>query len=251
MRTIDINCDMGEGFGTWTLADDAYLMDFISSANIACGFHAGDPGTMQRTSELAVSRGVAIGAHPSFPDLQGFGRRNMNMSESEIYQLVLYQLGALAAFVKAAKGALHHVKPHGALYNMAAKSSSISVAIARAIADFDDTLILYGPAGSDLLRAGQSTGLRTACEAFTERGYMSDYSLAPRSMPGAIIEDAGEMRAQLLNIVSGKPVTTLDGKQLIIQADTICLHSDNKNARTFAQEIKSALTGMNITIRTI
>jgi 5-oxoprolinase (ATP-hydrolysing) subunit A len=251
MRTIDINCDMGEGFGTWTLADDEYLMDFISSVNIACGFHAGDPCIMEQTVRLAVRKNVAIGAHPSFPDLQGFGRRNMQLTDSEIYQLVLYQVGALSAFVRAAQGKLHHVKPHGALYNMAAGNASMSVAIAKAIADFDSALILYGPAGSELLKAGKAAGLHVACEAFAERAYMSDHSLAPRSIPGAIIEDKDKMRGQLINIVTGKPVTTLDGKELLVEADTICLHSDNKHAKLFAKEIKAALTEHNFVMRAI
>ncbi|MET0299199.1 MAG: 5-oxoprolinase subunit PxpA [Flavitalea sp.] len=251
MRTIDINCDMGEAFGPWTMADDAFLMDYISSVNIACGFHAGDPGIMQQTVKLALGKGLAVGAHPSFPDLQGFGRRNMQLSDTEIYQLIIYQLGAIAAFVKIENGRLHHVKPHGALYNMAAKNDGMANAIASAVADFDASLILYGPAGSALLSAGKAAGLRTACEAFTERAYMSDSSLAPRTLPGAIIEDKWEMREQLINIVTGKPVTTLDGQSLVIEADTICLHSDNKHAKIFAQEIVSTLKEQQIEIRSL
>lgn len=249
MRTIDINCDMGEGFGAWTMADDAYLMDYISSVNIACGFHAGDPGIMHQTVKMALAKGLAIGAHPSFQDLQGFGRRNMQLADNEIYQLMIYQLGALAAFLKIENGRLHHVKPHGALYNMAAKNNGMAKAIAGAIADFDASLILYGPAGSALLRAGNAAGLRTACEAFTERAYMADSSLAPRSLPGAIIEDKDKMRDQLICIVTGKPVTTLDGQELILEADTICLHSDNKHAKMFAQEIAATLKEQQIGIR--
>ena len=200
MKRIDLNCDMGEGFGAWTMGDDAALLDHVTSANIACGFHAGDPGTIHRTVKLALEKGVAVGAHPSLPDLQGFGRRTMNVSAQEAYDLVVYQVGALAGFATACGGKLSHVKAHGALYNMAAKDAKLAQAIAQAVKDFDARLVLFGLAGSELVRAGEQAGLKTANEVFADRTYQADGSLTPRTQPDAMIHDPALALAQPPNI---------------------------------------------------
>ena len=188
MNCIDLNADLGESFGAWRMGDDAGVMPWITSANIACGFHAGDPTTMRATIALCAQHGVAIGAHPSLPDLQGFGRREMKISPDEVYAQTLYQVGALHALTKAAGTQLHHVKPHGALYNMAARDAALAGAIARAVHEFDASLVLFGLAGSALPKAGTATGLRVAHEAFADRRYQADGSLTPRSQSGAVID---------------------------------------------------------------
>jgi len=189
MKTLDLNCDMGEGFGAWKMGDDKALLDYVTSANIACGFHAGDPGTIHRTVKLALQKGVAVGAHPSLPDLLGFGRRRMNVSATEAYDMVLFQIGAVAGFATACGGRLAHVKPHGALYNMAAKDRPLAQAIAQAVKDFDPRLVLFGLSGSELVRAGEQAGLKTASEVFADRTYQPDGSLTPRTQADAIIHD--------------------------------------------------------------
>lgn len=199
---IDINCDMGEGFGAWSMGNDIELLDHVSSANIACGFHAGDPSTMRRVVAAALHRGVRVGAHPGLPDLQGFGRRVMQVSPAEVYAMVVYQVGALGAFAKAAGGALSHVKAHGALYNMAAKDRALADAIARAVHEVDPRLVLFGLAGSEMIRAAEALGLPVAAEVFADRSYQDDGSLSPRGQPGALIEDADVAAAQVLQMVS-------------------------------------------------
>lgn len=189
MQSIDLNCDMGEAFGNYPMPNDDTLMDYITSANIACGFHAGDPEVMQHTVNVAIKKGVAIGAHPGLPDLQGFGRREMKISANEAYQMTLYQIGALYGFVKAAGGKLHHVKAHGALYNMAAKDESLARAIVNAVHDFDPSLILYALANSQMVTAAQKIGLVTASEVFADRTYQDDGSLTPRVQSNAMITD--------------------------------------------------------------
>jgi UPF0271 protein len=239
--TIDLNCDMGESFGAWRMGADAEVMPWITSANIACGFHAGDFSTMQHTVALAQKHGVAIGAHVSLPDLQGFGRRELRVSPTEAYAMTLYQIGALAAFTVAAGTRVVHVKPHGALYNMAAKDAALSDAIARAVRDFDDKLILVGLAGSELPRAGAAAGLRVAHEAFADRRYQPDGSLTPRSQPNAVIQDIDAAVAQAVQIAASGKVETRDGKIIDIRADTICVHGDRANAGMFAQRLNQAL----------
>jgi UPF0271 protein len=187
--TVDLNCDMGESFGAWTIGADEEVLEHVSSANIACGFHAGDPAVMHRTVTAALGRGVAVGAHPSLPDLQGFGRRVMAISPDEAYELVLYQVGALAGFCRALGGRLSHVKAHGALYNMAAKNAVLADAIASATRDFDPSLVLFGLAGGELVRAGRRAGLRVANEVFADRTYQPDGALTPRNKPHAMIHD--------------------------------------------------------------
>ncbi|MEO6968988.1 MAG: 5-oxoprolinase subunit PxpA [Rhodanobacteraceae bacterium] len=240
-KTIDINADLGESFGAWRMGDDAAVMSHISSANIACGFHAGDPGVMRRTVALAMKHGVAIGAHPSLPDLQGFGRREMRVTPDEAYALTLYQIGALAGIERASGLKPHHVKPHGALYNMAARDRGLADAIAHAVNDFDTHLILVGLAGGALIEAGHDAGLVVAREAFCDRRYRADGSLAPRSEPGAVIENIDAVIEQALSIVMHDEATATDGTRVHIEADTLCVHGDRPNAGEFAQRLRAAL----------
>ncbi|MFC4821214.1 LamB/YcsF family protein [Dokdonella ginsengisoli] len=240
-QRIDLNSDIGESFGAWTMGDDAGVLAHVSSANIACGFHAGDPDTMRRTVELAARAGVAIGAHVSLPDLQGFGRREMKLGADEAYALTLYQIGALAGFAHAAGTRLRHVKPHGALYNMAARDAGLADAIARATHDFDAALVLVGLAGSELPRAGERAGLRVAHEAFADRRYEKDGSLTPRREADAVIEDVDAAVAQALAIAMRGEVATRDGAVLQLRADTICVHGDRPNAAVFAARLCAAL----------
>ncbi|MEP7044493.1 MAG: 5-oxoprolinase subunit PxpA [Dokdonella sp.] len=247
-RTLDLNCDMGESFGAWTMGDDAGVLAHVSSVNIACGFHAGDPDTMQRTLALALQAAVAIGAHVSLPDLQGFGRREMKISVEEAYALTLYQIGALAGFAQAAGARLHHVKPHGALYNMAARDAALADAIARAIRDFDAALLLVGLAASELPRAGVRAGLAVVHEAFADRRYESDGSLTARREHAAVIEDIDAAVAQALAIARGDGVTTRQGTRLALRAETICVHGDRPNAAQFARRLRDALRDAGVSI---
>lgn len=251
MPAIDLNCDMGESFGSWQIGSDLQIMDYVSSVNIACGFHAGDADTMYKTVVEALKKNVAIGAHPGFPDLQGFGRRNMHLSAKEVYNIILYQIGALAAFVKVAGGKLHHVKPHGALYNMAAKDRVLANAIAQAVKDFDSSLLLYGLSGSLLISEAQKLSLKTASEVFADRTYQNDGSLTPRSQPNALIEDMQESVQQVLTMVNEARVCTIHNQVIPIQADTICIHGDGKHAINFAQTIFQKLQQHSITIKSI
>lgn len=238
--TIDINCDMGESFGPWPMGNDAALMQHITSANIACGFHAGDPVIMRKTARLAVEHGVAIGAHPGYPDLQGFGRRNMQLSADEVYAMVLYQIGALRAIAEAAGGRLRHVKPHGALYNAAAKDRPLADAIAGAVNAAGDKLLLYGLSGSALIEAGRAAGLRTCSEVFADRTYQNDGSLTPRTQPGALIENTEKAAEQALEMVRNQRVKSLGGQWVPLQADTICIHGDGPHAVEFARALYGA-----------
>jgi len=247
MKTIDLNCDMGESFGAWTMGQDADVLQFVSSANIACGFHAGDPVTMRRTVAAAAARGVAIGAHPSLPDLAGFGRREMRVSSDDAYALTLYQVGALDAMARAAGANLSHVKPHGALYNMAAKDRALAEAIAAAVRDFDAALILVGLAGSELPRAGEAAGLNVAHEAFADRRYEADASLMARSKTGAVIDDIDTAVAQAIAIATRCEADGPNGK-VRIRADTICVHGDRPDAALFARRLRHELEAAGIVI---
>jgi UPF0271 protein len=238
--TIDLNCDMGEGFGPWPMGNDAALMQHITSANIACGFHAGDPVIMRATVRLALQHGVAIGAHPGFPDLQGFGRREMKFSPDEIFAMTLYQIGALQAITRAEGGLLHHVKPHGALYNMAAKDRKLADAIAQATRQAGIDLLLYGLSGSALIDAGKAIGLRTASEVFADRTYQDDGSLTPRSQSNALVENAEQAVAQALQMVQKQNVESVNGETVSLVAETICLHGDGAHALEFASAIVAA-----------
>lgn len=238
---IDLNSDLGESFGAWSMGDDAALLAVVSSANIACGFHGGDPDIMRRTVALSLQHGVAIGAHVSLPDLQGFGRREMAVSPDEAYALTLYQVGALHAFVQAQGARLRHVKPHGALYNMAARDAALAGAIARAVRDFSSELRLVGLAGSALLQAGRDAGLPVAAEAFADRRYRADGSLQPRRESNAVIADPAEAVAQAIAIARHGTVRAVDGSTVELHADTLCLHGDTAHAVQSARQLRQAL----------
>ncbi|WP_042223042.1 5-oxoprolinase subunit PxpA [Oceanobacillus manasiensis] len=238
---------MGEGFGTYSFGADEQIIKHITSANIACGAHAGDPNIMSDTVKLAKDHGVAIGAHPGFPDIAGFGRRMIDLSDKEIYRQVLYQIGALNAFCQVHGVPLHHVKPHGAMYNVAAKDKRVATAIAQAVSDFDQNLILYGLAGSYLIQEGKRAGLRVASEVFADRTYQEDGSLTPRNTPGALIKTVDQAVKQVREMLSEGMVMTVQGKNIPIQADTICVHGDGASAVSFVKELTSALQQQSIT----
>ncbi|MGM0939614.1 MAG: LamB/YcsF family protein [Bacillota bacterium] len=248
MLTIDVNCDMGESFGAYTVGVDKEIITFISSANIACGMHAGDPFVMNKTVRLAKQFDIAIGAHPSFPDLAGFGRRMMEFSSKEIYQIVIYQLGSLSAFCKIHEVKLNHVKPHGALYNLAARDRLIASTIAQAVYQFDPNLVLIGLANSELIKAGKEVGLRVASEVFADRTYQSDGSLTPRTETNAIIENVDEAIQQVKRIVLENNVEATDGSLIKIDADTVCIHGDGSYALTFAKALHQMLKNIGVSI---
>jgi len=248
MTTIDINCDMGESYGAWKMGADAAVMPLISSANIACGFHGGDPATIRSTVKLAVDHGVAIGAHPSLPDLQGFGRRVMKISPQDMYDLVVYQAGAVEAFARAAGARLHHVKCHGALYNMAANDEGLAAAMARAVRDLGGGVMLYALSNSKMMKIGQQSGLRVAGEVFADRGYADDGTLAPRDAPGGMIEDAALAAERAAAMIEKRFVTSLSGKPIPVSPDTLCLHGDQPGAVVFAQAIRSVFAQRGVAI---
>ena len=248
MRRIDLNSDVGESFGPYTMGHDEAMLRHITSANVACGFHGGDPSVMRRTVGLAVAGGVAVGAHPGFADLMGFGRREIRMLEREVEDLVAYQIGALAGVAAAAEARLHHVKPHGALYNLATRDRARADAIARAVVAVDATLILFGLAGSCLIEAGEAVGLRTAAEVFADRAYRADGSLVPRDQPGAVIHDPKAVVEQALRIVQDGSITACSGEVIALQGDTICLHSDAPGAGAIAARLRSGLEGAGVRV---
>ena len=238
---IDLNSDLGESFGAYKIGMEDKVLPLVTSANIACGFHAGDPSVMKKTVDLAVKSGAALGAHPGYPDLVGFGRRKMAVSPADVYAMVVYQVGALSAFAKAAGTRLQHVKPHGAMYNMAAKDPALAEAIAQAIYDVDREIILFALAGSESVKAAEKIGLKVASEVFADRSYQEDGSLTPRTQPGAMITDEDASIAQVLSMVLKGQVTTLSGKVIPVKADTICVHGDGEKALLFTQKIRKAL----------
>jgi UPF0271 protein len=248
MKRIDINCDMGESYGAWTMGADAEVMPYISSANIACGFHGGDPATIRKTVRLAVDHGVAVGAHPSLPDLQGFGRRPMKISPQDMYDLVVYQAGAVEAFARAAGARLHHVKCHGALYNMAATDEALSEAMARAVRDLGNGVMLYALSNSRMMEVAKRQSLKVAGEVFADRGYSDDGTLAPRDLPGGMVEDEREAVARALAMVEKGEVISLSGKRVAVLADTLCLHGDQPGAAAFAKAIRKAFAEHAITV---
>ncbi|MCS6874172.1 MAG: LamB/YcsF family protein [Pyrinomonadaceae bacterium] len=251
MITIDLNCDIGESFGIWRMGNDEALMDWVSSVNVACGFHAGDPSVIRKTIQTAIQKGVAIGAHPSFPDLQGFGRREMKLPEEEVFDLVLYQVSALKGICEALGGQLHHVKPHGALYNQAAKNSSIARAIAEAVKSIDKNLILFGLSGSFLISEAENLGLKTASEVFADRTYQPDGTLTPRNFPNAVIKDTSLAIAQAIQMITTKTVTATNGEKIPIKAETVCIHGDGEKALDFARNINLSLKKIGVTIKPI
>lgn len=248
MLSIDLNCDMGESFGAWRMGNDAALMDFVSSVNVACGFHAGDAGVMRETVETAIEKGVAVGAHPSFPDLQGFGRREMQMSAQDVFDIVLYQVSALKGICEASGGKLRHVKPHGALYNQAAKDAVVAAAIAKAVQAIDKNLIFYGLSGSFLISEAETLGLKTASEVFADRTYQTDGSLTPRSAFDALITDSETAIKQVLQMIQTQTVTAASGETISIKAETVCIHGDGEHALEFARMIRQKLIDNGIEI---
>ena len=249
LLTVDLNCDMGESFGAWTLGSDAAILPFVTSANIACGFHAGDPSVMKATVRAALKHNVALGAHPGLPDLAGFGRRNLAISAEEAFDMTVYQLGALAAVARAEGGTLHHLKPHGALYNMAATSAPLAEAIAEAVYKVQPELTLYGLANSELTKAGEKLGLRTAHEVFADRTYQADGTLTPRRQPDALISDASTAVAQVLRLVQTGRVRSQQGPDVALRADTVCLHGDGAHALDFAQQLQQALRAAGVVLQ--
>ncbi|MDF2569520.1 MAG: protein ybgL [Sporomusa sp.] len=251
MYCIDLNCDLGESFGAYKIGVDEDILPFVTSANIACGFHAGDPAIMRKTVELALKNNVAIGAHPGLPDLIGFGRRDMAILPQEAYDMVIYQIGALAGFVHAQGSTMQHVKPHGALYNMAAKNKGLAEAIAEAVYTIDPKLVLFGLSGSELVKAGERIGLKTAHEVFADRTYQSDGSLTPRSQPDALIAGHDKAVAQVVRMVREGKVTSQQGSDIAIQADTVCIHGDGPEALMFAKHIQEVLAVSGVCIQSI
>ena len=243
---IDLNADVGEFTGP--SSQDAVLIPLVTSINVACGLHAGDPHTMRRTAELALQHGVAIGAHPGFPDRDGFGRREMRLSPADAVDLVAYQIGALSAVAAACGGQVRHVKPHGALYNMAAEDSALADAIARAVAAVDRRLILVGLAGSHLLEAGRQAGLQVAGEAFADRGYRPDGRLLTRGAEGAVIVDAEAIAARAVRMVRTRQVVARDGDIVPLEADTICIHGDTPGAPALAAHLRAALLDAGVSL---
>jgi len=248
MTRIDLNCDMGESFGAYTIGADEVVMSSITSVNIACGYHGGDPGVMRRTVRLARDVGVAVGAHPGFPDLQGFGRRDLRLTPQEAEDMVLYQIGALAAMARAEGVELSHVKPHGALYNMAVKDRSLADAIGRAVLAFNPSLVFFALPNSELARAGAALGLKVALEGFADRAYEPDGSLTPRSRTGAVVHDPDVVVQRAVRlIVDGKVVAT-DGSTLAMHVDTICVHGDTPGAPTLARALRTGLERAGVAV---
>jgi UPF0271 protein len=248
---VDLNCDMGESFGAYRIGADEAVFPYITSANVACGFHGGDPTVMRTTLASARDRGVAVGAHPGFPDLIGFGRRNIDATTDEVYDLVVYQIGALLGFANAAKMQLQHVKPHGALYNMAVGKPELAAAIARAVRDVDRGLVLFGLPGSHLISEGEAAGLSTASEAFADRNYMSDGTLVSRRRSDAHVSDAAEAVSRAIRMVRDGTVTPVDGPPISMRVDTICIHGDGPHAAQFAQQLRSGFEKAGITVRAL
>ena len=248
---IDLNCDMGESFGAYRIGADDEVFPFITSANVACGFHGGDPSIMRSTLARARQRGVAVGAHPGLPDLIGFGRRSLDVTPDDVYDMVLYQVGALLGFARAARTELQHVKAHGALYNMAAARADLAAAIARAVRDIDPSLILFGLPGSHLITEAASVGLTTAGEAFADRNYMNDGSLVSRRRPDAQVHDPDEAVQRAIRMVREGKVRSVDGEDVSFRVDTICLHGDGPHAAEFAQRLRRAFEAAQISVRSL
>jgi len=251
MITIDLNCDMGESFGAYRIGADEAVMASISSANVACGYHGGDPSVMRRTVRLARERGVAVGAHPGFPDLVGFGRREMRMTPQEVEDLVVYQIGALAGIARSEGIRLSHVKPHGALYNMAVRDRALADAIAHAVASFDPSLILFGLPNSEISRAGQAAGLHVALEGFADRSYEPDGSLTPRSRAGAVIHDVGAVVERAVRMATDGAIVATDGSELAMRVDTICTHGDTPGAEALTHALRAGLERAGVRVAAV
>src|SRR6476659_6767143 len=248
---IDINSDLGESFGAYSIGHDAGLMHAITSANVAAGFHAGDPSVLRDTIRMAKENGVAVGAHPGFPDLVGFGRRELNVAAKEAEDFVRYQVAAVSGVAAAEGVRLQHVKPHGALFNMAVRNAGLASAIARAVAAFDQTLILFGLPGSEILNAGRAAGLRVAAEVFADRAYEPDGSLASRKKPGSVIHDPAAVVARAVRMVKERNVVAIDGSPVPLEADTICVHGDTPGSDDLAARIRAGLEAAGITVKAV
>jgi UPF0271 protein len=251
MIRIDINSDMGESFGAYSIGHDAGLFRSITSANVAAGFHAGDPSVLRETIRSAKKHGVAVGAHPGFPDLVGFGRRELNVTPREAEDMVLYQVAAVAGVAAAEGMKVQHVKPHGALFNMAVRNAELSSAIARAVAAFDKALILFGLPGSEILAAGKAAGLRVAAEVFADRAYEPDGSLASRRKPGSVIHDPAAVVARAVRMIKDRTVVATDGSIVPLEADTICVHGDTPGSDDLAARIRAGLEAAGISVKAI
>lgn len=251
MFHVDLNCDLGESFGRFKIGEQEEILKYVTSANIACGFHSGDPTVMRETVQLAIRHGVKIGAHPGLPDLNGFGRREMAITPQEGYDMVVYQIGALQGFLSTFNEQMQHVKPHGALYNMAAKDAALAEAIAQAVYDVSPSLILFGLANSELTKAAEKIGLKTAHEFFADRTYQADGSLTSRSQPNAMITDREQSIAQVMKAVKEGKVATQQQTEIAVRAHTVCLHGDGEHALEFAKYLNDTLTQNEIIISAI
>lgn len=251
MMKVDLNCDLGEAFGNYSFGGDKDIIPLITSANIACGFHAGDENVMNQTVKLAKENHVSIGAHPGLPDLKGFGRRKMDINLTEVYNLIVYQLGALEGFCKVHQTRINHVKPHGALYNMGAKNKDIAKAIAKAVYDFDSAIVLVGLSNSLLISEAKAIGLKTASEVFADRRYEDNGQLVSRKEPDAVITDTDEALKQVLKMVTENKVISRNGKEIDLETDTICVHGDGKHALEFVEQIRKKLTKEGIDIQSL
>ncbi|CAB1239597.1 oxoprolinase subunit A [Ruminococcaceae bacterium BL-6] len=248
MNRIDLNCDLGESFGAYKIGRDEEVVKYISSANVGCGFHAGDPCVMEHTVRLAKQNGVSVGAHPGFPDLLGFGRRKMDVKPEEAKAYMKYQIGALNAFCVSNGVKLVHVKPHGALYNMAGKDEKLAGALAEAVYEVDPGLIFLGLSGSKMLEAARAVGLTCASEVFADRAYNADGSLVARGTPGAVIHDVNECVRRIIGMVKDHTVTAITGEQIHLEPQSICVHGDTAEAVEFVRNIRESLTGEGIEI---
>ncbi len=248
---MDLNCDMGESYGLWKMGDDEAMMPYITSANIACGFHAGDPHIMRKTVEMAVQYKVAIGAHPGYCDLIGFGRRNLSATREEIIELMAYQLGALDGMCRLSGTRIVHVKPHGALYNTAAVDPAVADAVAVGIKAYNPDLILVGLAGSLLVDAAKEHGLSVAGEAFADRQYQDDGTLVPRSHPGAVLHDADDVAIRVMDMIRTRTIRSISGKSIELDFDTVCLHGDTPGAVQMAAEIRAMLDSKHISLTSL
>lgn len=248
-KKVDLNCDMGESFGVYKLGMDEEVIKHISSANIACGFHAGDPSVMDYTVKLALKNGVGIGAHPSFPDLNGFGRRKMDINPEDVRKLVIYQIGALEAFAKSHSTQLQHVKAHGSLNNMASTNYKLALAIAQAIKQVNKDLIYVALGGSAMYKAGKELGLKVASEVFADRAYNPDGTLVSRKKPGAVIKNPELVSKRVIKMITKGKVTAVDGTEIDVEADTICVHGDNPEAVELVKHLKTSLESKGIQIK--
>ena len=251
MYFVDLNSDLGESFGNYTLGMDEEILKYVSSANVACGWHAGDPVVMEKTICLAKEFGTAVGAHPGFPDLMGFGRRNMAISQEEAKAYVKYQLGALMAFTKSKGMEIQHVKPHGAIYNMAAVDETLARAMCEAGYEVDPDIIVVGLAGSKMISAAEAVGIRAASEVFADRAYNDDGTLVSRKLPGAVIKDKDLAIRRVIRMVKEGKVETINGRDIAIRADSVCVHGDNPKALEFVKNIREALTAEGIEVKNL